>query len=110
MTGEHLAYSASIIDSRRGSLRWTVWERKFVFADVSHAYTSLLPWAPEGAGGTWATYIDEDRIRRNESGVVLEEQSGGGLGNLADNLTMFGSFLLLSFDIAFLVLLESYIA
>ena len=56
---------------------------------------------------TGMTHIDEDRIRGNESSVVLEKQCGGGLGNLADNLA---SFLLLCFDIVFLVLLQPGIA
>jgi hypothetical protein len=62
------------------------------------------------AGGILITYINKDRIWRNQSGVVLEEQSRGYLRNLADNLGALASFLLFALDIGFLVLLQSSIS
>jgi hypothetical protein len=45
--------------------------------------------------------IDEDRIRRNERSIVLEEKGGGDLGNIAHHC--FRSSLLF-FDIAIVLL------
>jgi len=55
------------------------------------------------------TYINKNRIRGNESSIVLEEEGGGDLRDGADDFIV--AFLLLSFDVAsVLVLLESCIA
>lgn len=52
--GQHVSYRQSIMDSSRGSLRCTVWERKFV---------------------------DQDEARSDKIGIVLKEEGRGDLGS-----------------------------
>ena len=61
-------------------------------------------------GVTQEIGIDEDRVWGYERGVMLVEERGGDLGDLADDLSVFGGLLLCFCEGRGLVFLETGIA
>jgi hypothetical protein len=55
ITGIHLAKSVSIIVSRRGSLRWTVCERKFESMRTEYGGMSAVLYWKKSDEETWGT-------------------------------------------------------
>ena len=49
--------------------------------------------------------VDEDGVGGDKGGIVLEEEGGGDLGDLADDFVAFGFFL--GFKLAFVLVLFS---